>query len=96
MWVSAVETTCRALKLHIQPAISFGGECYANNIARIGNGKTRQFRVGKDRATFWLVDDVWQLTGAVQHKEQFSKQRPGSQKTRPAVLRKFERFTVTR
>jgi hypothetical protein len=65
-----------ALKFHIQPAVTLGGERYTNNVARVSNGKTGQLRVGKDRTTFRLGDDVWQFAGAVQHKQQFSEKCP--------------------
>jgi hypothetical protein len=42
MRITAMEAARRALKFHIQPTIPFGGQRDANDIARVGNGKTRR------------------------------------------------------
>ena len=77
MRITAMEAARRALEFHIQPTIPFGGQRDANDIARVGNRKTREVRVGKDRAAFGLGNDVRQLAGAVQHKQQFCEKRSG-------------------
>lgn len=44
MRVTTVEAARRALKLHIEPTVPFGGQRDPNDIARVGNGKTRELR----------------------------------------------------
>ncbi|MNR34707.1 hypothetical protein D3C85_1525040 [compost metagenome] len=68
MGVGSVEAASGALEFHIQSAIAFGCECHANDIPRIGDGKTRQFRIGKNRAALGLGDHLRKLARAVQHE----------------------------